>query len=59
MSLAGRSLAPLYGKDANLFHVMYNDEHPHGPTSFDKGHTKVMFLFVSACAVLTNVANSR
>jgi hypothetical protein len=40
-SLAGRTLSPLYADNAEQFHVMYNDEHPHGPTSFDKGHTKV------------------
>ena len=27
-------------KSENLFNIMYNDEHPHGPTSFTRGHTK-------------------
>jgi len=45
-SMPGRTLADLYKEDEgeNLFHVMYNDEHPHGPTSFTRGHTKGLVL---------------
>lgn len=41
-SMPGRTLEHLYQEDpdTSLFNVMYNDEHPHGPTSFTRGHTK-------------------
>ena len=39
-SLPGTSLAPLYTPDTEQVAVLYNDEHPHGPTSFTHGHTK-------------------
>lgn len=41
-SMPGRTLEHLYQEDpdTNMFNVMYNDEHPHGPTSFTRGHTK-------------------
>ena len=40
-SLPGRTLEPLYSQSGGeMFSLLYNDEHPHGPTSFDKGHTK-------------------
>jgi deoxyribonuclease-2 len=44
LSLAGRTLAPLYSATPDLFHLMYNDEVPHGPTSFNRGHTKGLLL---------------
>ena len=40
-SLPGRTLEPLYGPGGReMFSLMYNDEHPHGPTSVTRGHTK-------------------
>ena len=41
-SLPGKTLEPLYSQSGGgeMFSLMYNDEHPHGPTSFSKGHTK-------------------
>jgi len=40
-SLPGLTLAPLYHDPTpDMFNMMWNDEHPHGPTSFTKGHTK-------------------
>ena len=40
-SLPGQTLEPLYSQSGGeMFSLMYNDEHPHGPTSFTKGHTK-------------------
>ena len=40
-SLPGQTLEPLYSEGGGeMFSLMYNDEHPHGPTSFSKGHTK-------------------
>ena len=44
-SMPGRTLSPLYGgNSSDLVSVMYNDEHPHGPTSFNLGHTKGLVL---------------
>ena len=41
-SMPGKTLKELYDQNnnPNLFSLMYNDEHPNGPTSFTKGHTK-------------------
>ena len=38
--IPGRTLAPLYSNSSSLTSLLYNDEVPHGPTSFYKGHTK-------------------
>ena len=46
-SLPGRTLEPLYRGRAEvgeMFSLMYNDEHPHGPTSMTRGHTKGVIL---------------
>jgi len=49
-SIAGRTLQKMYGDGIvagdsdDLFSLMYNDEHPHGPTSSTKGHTKGLVL---------------
>jgi len=45
-SMPGRTLEELYQDtpDPDLFNVMYNDEHPHGPTSFTRGHTKGLLV---------------
>ena len=44
--MPGRTLEPLYqGQgEREMFSLMYNDEHPHGPTSFTRGHTKGLVL---------------
>lgn len=45
-SIPGRTLAPLYSKSRQrLAHVLYNDEHPGGNTSFTGGHTKGVVAF--------------
>eukprot|EP00095_Tigriopus_kingsejongensis_P010629 snap_masked-scaffold1028_size131186-processed-gene-0.14 protein:Tk10629 transcript:snap_masked-scaffold1028_size131186-processed-gene-0.14-mRNA-1 annotation:"Deoxyribonuclease-2-alpha" len=56
LSLIGRTLAPLYraapGRpemERNApFHLLYNDEHPDGPTSSTHGHTKGVVAFDEA-----------
>ncbi|KAF0301271.1 Deoxyribonuclease-2 [Amphibalanus amphitrite] len=47
LSAAGRTLEPLYQHTVNksLIYAFYNDEHPDGPTSFTKGHTKGVVAF--------------
>ena len=42
-SMPAKTLNKLYQEqqDQSLFSILYNDEHPHGPTSFTRGHTKV------------------
>ena len=46
-SAAGQTLQPLYldPKRKSLVYAFYNDEHPDGPTSFTKGHTKGVVAF--------------
>ena len=39
-SIPGRILSPIYKNDPDQFHMLYNDEHPNGNTSFTLGHTK-------------------
>ena len=39
-----QTLAPLYSNASSLFHLLYNDEEPHGKTSFTRGHTKGLVL---------------
>ena len=39
-----QTLAPLYFGTPDVFHLMYNDQLPNGPTSFDSGHTKGLVL---------------
>ena len=39
-SIPGRILSPIYKNDPDQFHMLYNDEHPNGTTSFTLGHTK-------------------
>ena len=39
-SIPGRILSPIYKNDPEQFHMLYNDEHPDGNTSFTLGHTK-------------------
>ena len=39
-SIPGRILSPIYNNDQRQFHMLYNDEHPNGTTSFTLGHTK-------------------
>ena len=43
LSMAGQTLAPLYTSRPGdeMVRVLYNDELPDGPTSFNLGHTKV------------------
>ena len=36
LSMAGLTLGPLYSNTDSLFHVLYNDEVPDGPTSFTR-----------------------
>ena len=39
-SIPGRILSPVYKPNPDQFHMLYNDEHPDGNTSFTLGHTK-------------------
>ena len=44
-SVPGRTLSRLYsGNTQDLVSILYNDEHPHGPTAFSGGHTKGLVL---------------